>query len=115
MDEGGRTVNIFDKQVKDFIESIRPGPELRDKLDIGYTYENQTLQIYQIHPPRDKEDEALNIPIVRVRYVKSRNVWIIYCLDQDGNWTKYEPKPEVNSIRDVFEELMEDRHHCFWE
>ena len=114
MNEEGRTINIFDKQVEDFIESIRPPADVRDKLDIGYRYENSTLMIFQIRLHQDPEAGKVQIPVAKTRFIKSRSVWVIYWMSGDGNWKKYEPNPEVNSIRDVFDELMEDRHQRFW-
>ncbi len=113
-EEAGRTINLIAKQAEDFIDSIRPPEDIREQLDVGYTFENNTLEIFEIRPRWDKQDEKVHTPVVKTQFVKTREVWVIYWMGKGGKWEKYPPKPEVDSIRDVFETLKNDHSGHFW-
>ncbi len=45
-----KTIDFIEAQIKQFIESRRPPIEIRTQLDFGYTYANNTLEIFEISP-----------------------------------------------------------------
>lgn len=87
---------------------------MRDKVDIGYNFCDNTLEIFEIRPQWDNEKEKNHLPIAKAKYIKSRNKWNIYWMRANGNWERYEPNLEINELTDFFEILKTDKHGCFW-
>jgi len=59
-----KIININESYIKKFIKDNRPPVELRDKLDLGYSYENNTIELFQIRPSWNSDkDEKKHIPL----------------------------------------------------
>lgn len=108
------TISLVEKHIKDFIEDIRPIEELRDKIDYGYTFSKNTLEVFSIRPSWTSLNEKIQSPFAKTRFVKAQDVWKIYWMRASGKWEAYTPTPEVNSIYDFFELVKEDKHNCFF-
>lgn len=104
------------RTVEEFIDRRRPPEDIRDELDLGYQIDtdDQSLQVHEIRPHWQNPDETLETPVVKVKYVKPRNIWKLYWMRADGNWHKYEPAAEVGSLDKALEIVDEDEYHCFW-
>ncbi len=109
-----KTINFIEIQIKKFVESIRPPADIRDKLDIGYQFQNNTLELYEIRPRWDNSKEIIHSSIAKTRFIKSRKIWKIYWKRASGKWESYEPKPEVKSINEFFKVITEDKYGCFF-
>lgn len=99
---------------KGFLVIRRPPPEMRDRLDIDFRVEGQSVFIYEIRPNWRDSDEKKESPLAKATYVQTTNRWKIYLLRADLKWHGYEPDPEVNSITDFFKIVHEDAMGCFW-
>ncbi len=108
------TVDLTEIQIKKYIEQRRPPVEIRNKLDIGYSYKNNTLEIFEIRPRFDNEKIYENIPIAKAKFVKSQNCWKIYWMRASGKWDVYKPISNISSISDVLQEIEDDGYGCFW-
>ena len=106
--------HIIENQIQKFVESIRPPVKVRDQVDIGYTFEKNTLKLFEIRPQWDNKDEKRQLSFAKARYLKSQQVWKIYWMRASGKWQSYEPVPETTSIQDFFDVLEEDEHGCFF-
>ena len=65
-----KTIDFTEALIKQFVESKRPPIDIRDQLDIGYTYTNNTLEIFEIRPRWDNPDEIMHSPLAKARFVK---------------------------------------------
>ena len=45
-----KEVSLIDKAIERFMDQRRPPEHIRDELDLGYTYQNQVLEIFEIRP-----------------------------------------------------------------
>ena len=106
-------INFLERQIEKYVQEMRPPEEIREKLDIGYSFENQSLEIFEIRPRWDNKDIIFHSPFAKAKYIKSRNIWKIYWMRANGNWDSYSPQPEVNSISTFFKIVEEDKHYCF--
>ncbi len=106
-------LNFEEKIIANYIESIRPPVEVRKQLDIGYTFENNELIIFEIRPFFMDETKIINSPFVRTKFVKSRKIWKIYWMRASGKWELYEPDPIVKDLPAFFEILDLDEYGCF--
>ena len=107
-------INIIEKQIQKFIDEIRPPAEIRDKVDIGYKFQDNSLEIFEIRPRWDDKKEKIHSPVAKTKFVKSRGVWIVYWMRASGKWERYKPDPEVNELSIFFDVLKTDKHGCFW-
>ncbi|MFP4418310.1 MAG: DUF3024 domain-containing protein [Chitinispirillaceae bacterium] len=107
-------LNIVDKAVSEFIEGRRPAPELRDRVDLGYRIEGQSVYIFEIRPkwnaPRQKQES----PIAKSTYVATQKVWKIFWMRANRKWHRYDPVPEVKRIEDFLSVVSKDEHSCFF-
>ena len=106
--------HILEQEIKRFIDSIRPPIDLRDKLDIGFSFKNNNLEIYEIRPKWDAPKIKINSPVAKTQFIKSRNIWKIFWIRANGKWESYSPKPEVVNLSEFFQILQKDQHGCFW-
>ncbi|MCK4700848.1 MAG: DUF3024 domain-containing protein [Bacteroidales bacterium] len=107
-------IDLIEKQIQQFVNEHRPPVEIRDKLDLGYSYINKTVEIFEIRSRWDNEKIKIKSPVAKTKYVKSRGVWIVYWMRASGKWERYEPNPEINNILEFFEILNKDKYGCFW-
>ncbi len=108
------TIDLTEKTIHDFVESIRPPQEIRNQLDMGYKYENNTVEFFEIRPRWNDPSIIDHQPFAKAKFVKSRQVWTIYWLPSSLKWKKYEPQPEVKSIHKVCELIKNDEYACFF-
>lgn len=107
-------VNLIENQIKAFVETKRPPEKVRSQLDIGYTFENNVVEILEIRPQWNDATIINKMPLAKANYIKSKEVWKIYWMDSNLKWIGYEPTPEVTTISEFLKILEEDRHNCFW-
>lgn len=107
-------INLIEYKVQKFIEEIRPPEDIREQLDIGYTFQDNILIIHEIRPRWNKPSEKINPHVARAKFIKSRAVWIIYWKLANGKWEIYKPNPEVKDISEFLAIIKADQHHCFW-
>ena len=108
-----RDLSIFGSIIKENVENMRPPEHIREQLDIGYTFENNTLEIFEIRPQWNDPSKIQHSPFVKARYIKSKNIWKIYWLRGNLKWYPYDPHPETDSPTSLFEIINKDEHHCF--
>ena len=63
--EEGRVINMVERQIKEFVEQIRPPENERDELDYGYKFEKNTLEMFEIRPVWDNLDKKMESETVK--------------------------------------------------
>ncbi|MHA1067143.1 DUF3024 domain-containing protein [Enterobacter ludwigii] len=100
------------KEVKQFVESIRPPVHIRSELDIVYSISDQTVDIGQLRPVwRGEPGETHILPSVRIRYVRSMERWKLYWMRKDLKWHFYSTE---RSLTDALELVRADPDYCFF-
>jgi len=107
------SVNLLEHEIKKLTEAMRPPEDIRDELDIGYRFQNQTLEIYEIRPRWDDQSFIDQHPFAKTKFIESKKVWRIYWFRANGKWALYEPEPEVRQISAFFKIIDEDKHNVF--
>lgn len=107
------TLNFDERQIANYIESIRPPVELRKKIDVGYHFTEDEVVIFEIRPDWNVDTLFHEYPFVKAKYIKSTKIWRIYWLKANGKWELYGPTPEVRNIASFIEIVEEDEHGCF--
>ncbi len=99
--------------MENYIESIRPEPDLRDRIDINYKIDNQSVIIYEIRPKFSNPAEKQESPYAKATYVKTTKKWKVYWMPGNLKWLLYEPNPEVAGLKEFTKLVEEDKYHCF--
>jgi len=102
-----RIVTIMDE----YLNKTRPPVHLREKLDIGYRIENQSVKIFEIRPAFLNPSQKIEQPIAKATFVKRSGIWKIYWMRADLKWHRYEPIPAADDL-ESFLSVIEDDHYC---
>ena len=74
----------------------------------------QSVEIFEIRPlwndPRQKIEEA----VAKATYVKKQNVWKVYWQRADRRWHRYDPDPEVDTLKAFLGLVDRDEYGCFF-
>ena len=107
-----KSANIIET-MENYIDSIRPQPEIRHQLDIGYELQDQSVIINEIRPRWDNPNEILTHGYAKATYIKGKNIWKIYWMRADMKWHSYRPNPIAMQLSDFLKIVEEDEYHCF--
>ena len=100
--------------VGDYVESKRPGPDIRPELDIGFKITGQSFMIFEIRPDPRNSQRKMETPVAKATYVKSRRIWKLYWMRADLKWHRYEPLADTGVLEQVLKEIDRDPFGCFW-
>lgn len=107
------TIDIIEI-MENAIERMRPPEDIRDKLDLGYRLENQSVILFEIRPKFNDPSIKMELDFAKATFVKSTNKWRIYWMRGNLKWDSYEPEPESNNLHDFLKKVNEDKYHCFF-
>ncbi|GAA5221187.1 DUF3024 domain-containing protein [Membranihabitans marinus] len=108
------TIDINESTIKQYVNSLRPeDPEIRAKLDFGYSYENNVFILYTIRPIWNKPNEYQNLEYAKIRFYKTRQEWSLFWKRGNGKWELYEALPKSNHLDKIIEEIRQDKFSCF--
>jgi len=100
--------------VEGYVQMNRPAEDLRDKVDLGWRLENQSVYIFEIRPSFKNTSIKQEEEVAKATYAKSKDVWKIYWMRADLKWHVYDPNPEVESLAEFLKEVNEDPFCCFF-
>jgi len=100
--------------VREFMEKRRPPPHIRSRLDIGYEFNGQVIDLFAIRPDWQDETTLRQHPFARIRYVKSQGEWRLYWKRADLKWHIYEPSPRHKFLKQALEVIHADAYCCFF-
>ncbi len=110
-----KTIDINESTIKKFVESLRPeNLEIREQLDIGYSYDGKVVILFEIRPAWNNKKKKHQIDFAKIRHYKSRKEWNLYWMRASGKWEIYEPFPESTRLKKIIETIKEDKHGCFF-
>jgi len=107
-----KSVDIIET-MENYITKVRPRPEIRHQLDIGYEIQDQSVILQEIRPAWRKPTEIQRIGFAKATFVKSKNIWKVYWQRADLKWHSYDPKPTVRQLSDFLKLVSDDKYACF--
>ena len=99
--------------IKTWLERVRPREDMRDKVDVGYSFKNNVLLLFEIRPQWDDPSTMKEYPFARAKFIKTQSIWEIYWLRASGKWELYAPFPITASVAIFLKTVEEDKLHCF--
>ena len=100
--------------LENFMLKRRPPLKIRSQIDLAYKIDNQSVFIFEIRPRWDNPEEILNSHIAKATFVKTQNHWDLFWMRSDLKWHKYQPKPNVKTIKEFVDLVAKDENNCFW-
>jgi hypothetical protein len=100
--------------MENFIQRERPPEELRDKVDLSFKIEGQSVIVYEIRAHFLKPGQFIESNIAKATFVKAKMCWKIFWQRANLKWESYKPAPEVSTLKDFVEIIKADTHSCFW-
>ena len=97
-----------------YVDTRRPPPHIRPKLDIAFRLVDQSIEIYEVRPAYDNPDEKVENPVTKLTYVQKSDHWKIYWIKRDLKWHSYEPDSEADSLEDALAIVDADEFGCFY-
>lgn len=103
-----------ERLVAKYIERRRPPEELRDKIDLSFRIEGQSIVIFTIRPVWLQPDQKHESPAAKAIFVRTKNNWKVFWMRADLKWHVYPPKPTVKTLGQFLKLVEEDKYCCFW-
>ena len=100
--------------MENFFSQIRPPEEMREKLDIAYEIEEQSIMIFEIRPHFKLAGQIIKSGVAKTTFVKAKNHWKVFWQRADLKWHTYEPKVTVKTIKEFTGLVEKDEYHCFF-
>jgi hypothetical protein len=99
--------------MENYIAKVRPEPEIRNKLDLNYEINNQSIILNAIRPLWNNPKKNLTLGYAKATFVKNKNNWKIFWKRADNKWHTFKPRPEVGELKDFLKIVDEDKYGCF--
>lgn len=64
--------------------------------------------------PPDSGADWARLPVARLRYLTSRQVWRLYWRDRDERWHEYQQLPFASGVEALLTEIDRDPTAIFW-
>ena len=111
-----KVLDINYAKVESYIESKRPPLEIRKELDLGFKYEKNTFEIFEVRPVWNSSDpnDYQKSSFAKFRYIKTMKIWKLYWMRASGKWESYEPFPESSSVDKIIDCIETDANGCFY-
>ena len=96
-----------------YLLNSRPPEEVRNKVDINYKIEGQSIIVFEISPVWNNPKKILTLGYAKATFVKNKNVWKIFWKRADNKWHSYKPTPIVGKLNDFLKLVDRDEYGCF--
>jgi hypothetical protein len=99
--------------MEDYIAKVRPHPEIRPELDLGYEISGQSIILNEIRPFWNDPTKIMTTGYAKGTYIKDKDIWEIYWKRADNKWHVYKPFPVVGELKHFLKIVDDDVHCCF--
>ena len=106
-------LNFDEKIIANYVESIRPPADVRKNVDLGYTFSEKEVVLFEIRPQWNNETQLNHYPFVKAKYIKVHKHWKIYWMSATEKWELYTLNPIVRDLAEFVDIVEEDELGCF--
>jgi len=107
-------IKKIEREVGAFIEKRRPPPHLREELDLGFRIKGRSVEIFEVRPLWRHPGKKIEEQVAKATYIKTQRVWKVYWQRSDLKWHRYDPDPEVKTLKDFLDVVDRDEYACFF-
>lgn len=100
------------KVVGGFVEKRRPPAHVRDRSDLMFAIEGQS--VFLLEKRRLMDGKVIERPFAKATWVKTQDVWKLYWQRANLKWHSYEPAAAVPTIEVFCDVVGADLYGCFW-
>jgi len=106
-------LNLERKKIANYIERIRPQVEVRKSVDLGYSFSEKEVILFETRPQSNDSTQLNHYPFVKAKYIKAHKHWKIYWMSATDKWELYTPNPTVRDLAEFIEIVEDDEHGYF--
>jgi Protein of unknown function (DUF3024) len=90
--------------------------QVRDRVRVECEVDGRDVTIVDARAPwrPDLGPDWTRLPVARLRYLRSREVWRLYWRDRDEGWHEYRGLPFASSVDELLSEIDRDPTAIFW-
>ena len=92
----------------------RPPLHLRDKVREGQRFTGRAIELFMVRPAYNRPQKQIEESIAKVQHMPRLQVWRIFWKRADGNWHRYQPSPEAQSLTEALHVIDQDANNCFF-
>ncbi len=101
-------------QLDAFIEKISPPKYMRNELDYGYLFDNQSIIVFEKRPLYNDPSKTIESHLAKATFVKASKAWKIYWMRANDKWEVYDPTPQVKQLSEFCDVVAVDEMCCFF-
>jgi hypothetical protein len=103
----------YENLVSKLIESRRM-QATDNGFDLGYVFNNQSIELFEIHPSTSNEQGFFNSSVAKITFIRTTNIWKISWMRGSLKWQGYRKHPEVKKLSEALFIIAEDEDRLFW-
>ena len=103
----------IEQTVGEFCRKRSPA-HLRDKLRLEYSVKGHEVIIFELRPKWDNPKEWTELPVAKLKFIRSANKWRLYWQRADLKWHEYPGQSSSDRINDLVREVDADPLACFF-
>lgn len=106
-------INLIEVKIQEAIEKMRPPIDIRNQLDLGFTFKNNVVLFFEIRPSFRDPKEIMHHSIAKIKYVKTKNIWKLYWMRGNLTWLEYHTS-DFSTVENAFKVIKADKEGCFF-
>jgi hypothetical protein len=99
--------------MENYLSKVRPRPEIRNQVDIGYEIDDKSIILNEIRPFWDDPNRIITTGYAKATFDQKNNNWRVFWKSSDNKWHAYKPIPTVKELNDFLIIVDEDKNYCF--
>jgi len=88
--------------------------EYKNELRFEYRINGHDVEIIEIRPYWRNPNETTEIPVAKLKFNRTKNIWELYWQRANGKWQKYDPSKKINDLAKLVSEIDHDEFGCFF-
>lgn len=88
--------------------------EIRNQVRMEYSINSHDVEIFEVRPRWDNPQEEMQTPVAKIKLVRTAKEWRLFWMRQDLKWHRYEPLQSSRDLKEIVDEIDQDRQGCFF-
>jgi hypothetical protein len=105
--------NLAEQALARYCEGKAPA-QVKNNLKIGYSFRGNSFTLFEMRPSFVKPGKTTATFVSQFRYNVVEKTWVLYSVDKDSRWNRYEDLAPSKSIQTLIDEVDADPNNIFW-